>query len=1113
MISLKHFFKRSLCCALILNNSLLIFPTYGPPVKAEELNRARVVLEGASNYDLENLLVFYEGEERPTLIKVDPASVATTTIQNDLNRHERSITDKRKKLENKFNELLRDPKVEHVQPQYIYTATDWSRNGNQDTPDDFDTNGASNHWYYDFSHVREMWQDQDCLNAGAGCGGDSDVIVAVIDTGLAYENRTNAWGDTFAQNDDMFGANNINLYTNTGETPNNQIDDDGNGYVDDYHGVNTADYVYCDLFYSCNAAQLAEVGHANDDGGHGTFVTGLIASVVDNGAHSVSPAHNISIMPIKASFFHSGSFGSFELWQAIDYAVNEGADVINMSLAGPTFDQGLNDKLEWAKANGVVSVAASGNTNTTVYYPAAFDSVIAVGAVTASGARTFYSNYGSALDVVAFVGNGGGVGDTVWQRSYECFNNSPNCYSTNVYTSFENIFGIGTSYASPQVAGLVGLLKSAKSTISYQGILNKLYGNTIDLGPAGWDQDTGYGAINFEAAYAAVANNVAPVLTLIEPDASPNNADTSFTITWSDSDPDDDAIINLFWDTDASGTDGTAIEFCSNLSENSATNSCVFDTRGLAAGTYYVYGCIYDYVNSQVCSYAPGSITVSHVLKRDWGVASVTTDYVNISFSQSFDAAPVVFAQVSSENGTDKVYTRIKDVTTSGFKVKISENTKAGYDGAHMNENISWYAVQSTTAAESMGATYVDTTVTPDWKQITFPFAFASAPKVFAATQSEVGTDMVTTNIKDVTTTGFKVKLEEPPGWDGAHTKEVVGWIAFIDNSDGQEGFKSTNHNWSSVSFAPSFSESPALISYINTEAGTDPADVDVMNLTQNGFDVRVEEDPRVQDGAHGSESIAWAAFPITTITSLSGTSTIDHNWTQIPFSGTFSVIPKVFAEIRTENGPATAEVDIRNITLNSFEARIEEDIRAGWDGSHATETISWLAMTNAPSGEQLQTQILGTSWTTINFSPAFSGIPKVFAEIQTENGTDTVALDIRNITATSFDIRLEEDIGAGWDGLHTNETVAWFAFESAPFSGSSGTISVNHDWTPVSFGTTFSTIPKVIGDVQSDIGSDTVNIDIRNVTTTGCEVRVEEEALRYDGLHTTETIAWFAWE
>ena len=101
----------------------------------------------------------------------------------------------------------------------VYKRQVWSRGSLLDTPDDFDLTplpATGNHWYYEKSNLRSLWYEQDCFNSGVGCGGSSDVVVAVIDTGLAFEDYTSVWSDIdptpfdFDPAPDMFVGDSIN---------------------------------------------------------------------------------------------------------------------------------------------------------------------------------------------------------------------------------------------------------------------------------------------------------------------------------------------------------------------------------------------------------------------------------------------------------------------------------------------------------------------------------------------------------------------------------------------------------------------------------------------------------------------------------------------------------------------------------------------------------------------------------------------------------------------------------------------------------------------------------------------------------------------------------------
>ncbi|EKD48023.1 MAG: calx-beta protein, partial [uncultured bacterium] len=185
-----------------------------------------------------------------------------------------------------------------------------------------------------------------------------------------------------------------------------------------------------------------------------------------------------------------------------------------------------------------------------------------------------------------------------------------------------------------------------------------------------------------------------------------------------------------------------------------------------------------------------------------------------------------------------------------------------------------------------------------------------------------------------------------------------------------------------------------------------------------------------------------------TDVTYQFGEESINTTWTTVTFDEAFSNTPLVFAEIQTENGSHAVQVDLRNVTMTSFQIRLEEDRgrNRGWlDGWHYYEDVNWFAIDpteyTANDGVEVGSvnykQLLRSNWGSVIFSETFSDTPLVLALIQTENGTDTVRADIRNLTSTGFEFRLEEDRGRSstvnsWDGWHTTETVGYIAIDPA---------------------------------------------------------------------------------
>ncbi|MEZ4365165.1 MAG: S8 family serine peptidase [Kofleriaceae bacterium] len=194
--------------------------------------------------------------------------------------------------------------------------------------------------------------------------------------------------------------------------------------------------------------------HANDDHGHGSHVAGTIAQVTNNGIGVTGIARDVKIMPLKV-LSGSGSGSVAGIADAIRYAADKGAKVINMSLGGAFPSRILKKAVAYAHGKGVTVVCAAGNDGRNkVGYPAAYPGAIAVAATQFDESTTFYSNYGKDVDIAAPGGNtrvdqnGDGVPDGVYQNTIK-----PGDVTGNDYLGY-----MGTSMASPHVAGVAALV-------------------------------------------------------------------------------------------------------------------------------------------------------------------------------------------------------------------------------------------------------------------------------------------------------------------------------------------------------------------------------------------------------------------------------------------------------------------------------------------------------------------------------------------------------------------------------------------------------------------------------------------------------------------------------
>lgn len=234
---------------------------------------------------------------------------------------------------------------------------------------------------------------------------------------------------------------------------------------------------------------VTEEPEAADDDGHGTHVTGTIAAQTNNGKGIAGIAPGVKIMPIKV-LDESGAGSLFDLLVGVDYAVANGAKIINLSLGGPLPWSSViatQPTIDAAHDAGVTIIASAGNDGDgSIDYPCAFDHVICVGATDNSDRRASFSNANAYVDISA-----PGVNTASTLPPFVC-GGSSSCYDR----------GSGTSMAAPHVTGIAALILSAWPAYTPDQIETALESTAVDLGPAGRDDRFGHGRLNAAAAVA-----------------------------------------------------------------------------------------------------------------------------------------------------------------------------------------------------------------------------------------------------------------------------------------------------------------------------------------------------------------------------------------------------------------------------------------------------------------------------------------------------------------------------------------------------------------------------------------------------------------------------------
>ncbi len=219
----------------------------------------------------------------------------------------------------------------------------------------------------------------------------------------------------------------------------------------------------------------------NDANGHGTHVTSTAAGLTDNGL-GVAGVAQAQILPVRV-LNGAGSGTHAQIANGMTYAADQGAHILSMSLGGPG-SQTILDAVNYAWNSGAIVIAASGNDNGPVGYPAAYSNAMAVGAYDQNHNRASFSNYGSQLEISA-----PGV------QIAAAYNSNDASY---VYLD-------GTSMATPIVSGAAALALTVDGTLTNSELRSMLQSTAVDYGAAGWDSSFGYGGVDAAALVAAAA--------------------------------------------------------------------------------------------------------------------------------------------------------------------------------------------------------------------------------------------------------------------------------------------------------------------------------------------------------------------------------------------------------------------------------------------------------------------------------------------------------------------------------------------------------------------------------------------------------------------------------
>jgi alpha-tubulin suppressor-like RCC1 family protein/subtilisin family serine protease len=481
--------------------------------------------------------------------------------------------------------------------------------------------------------------DIDAPEAWDLCTGTNSVKVALLDTGVDYNHA-----DLSA-----------NMWTNTGETAGNGIDDDGNGYIDDVRGWN---------FVSDN-------NDPADDHYHGTQMAGVVGAVGNNGILISGICWQVNLIPVK--FLDStGSGFTSDAAEAIAYARQLGVHVMLNPWGSTSYSQAVRDAIAAAEASGILFVTASGNggvdnagdnNDVTPYYPASYDlsNIISVGASTQADDRAYFSNYGSeSVDIFA-------PGETV--RS-----TLPTTSTTAMTGVMPSFFGLssGTSIAASHVAGVAALIKSYRPALTYSQIKTLIL-DGADYASAFGRKCRSEGRLN---AYNSLSKTPSAMdLKITSPSFGSSITQSSTVSITGTASGTNFQSYQLWYRVLSGGSWGSWVAINSSTT-SAVTNGTLgsWNTTGLSTGTYQV----------RLLATATSGVTIQEVSVTTLDVVAAPTKLIatgsgsplSVSLIWEDKSSDETGFKIERKTGSDGTYAQVSTVTAS-----VTNYTDAGLAG------------------------------------------------------------------------------------------------------------------------------------------------------------------------------------------------------------------------------------------------------------------------------------------------------------------------------------------------------------------------------------------------------------------------------------------------
>lgn len=542
-------------------------------------------------------------------------------------------------------------------------------------------------------------------------------------------------------------------------------------------------------------------------------------------------------------------------------------------------------------------------------------------------------------------------------------------------------------------------------------------------------------------------------------------------------------------------------------------------------------------------------------------ITNLTHAQRTINLSRSY-VDPVVFVQSPSNNEAQPMVARVTNVQPNQFTIFAAEPSNG--DVIHGNETVTYVVLEAGTHTLFDGTQIevgkVGTSATVGnrlsnfWEFVNFESSFDAAPVVLSQIQTTNGTEnYLQTRYLSTSATTVVMALEPEENRMSAVAEQTIGYLAIEGGTGFWNGMRyeagvtpdAVSNNPYQFTYDSFFLDPSSLLTSLASYDNFDNAHLRVMNPSGNGVQLKVQEDTTFDaETGHTTEEVAYLALggqglltaqaPTFAIGEVGSISNLTHANRTINLNGSYTD-PVVFVQSPSNNEAQPAVARVTNVQSDQFTVYLAEP--SNGDVLHGNETATYVVlergMHTLPDGTRIEVgkvdtaatvgNRLSNSWEFVNFTTSFSAAPVVLSQIQTTNNASSGI----NYLQTRYLMTLSSQVILGLEPEESvmsavgQETVGYLAIE--PGAGMWGTMAYEVGPTPnavtqnlyqLTYGSSFSSIPNLLTSLASYDSGDNAHLRVANPTSTGVQLKVEEDTtFDPDTSHTTEVAVYLAIE